>query len=595
MDVTASTKTGVWKYQKPWLSNDGLVWVHIGYGNWQLLPSTDARAESQLQALQRANYRDSRQHTLVTWLIQEGHLERKETIVAPQERPARPEAAQVESPRPPSIQSASQPALRNLNIIEKPLGIPLTVQDFIGQRVALLGISGSGKTNSAAAIIEELIPYLPMTIIDIEGEYHTLKTLFKVLVVGRSPNCDIDVPTIHAESLAEYAYANNVNVVLDFKYHDHEEEMFEFCELYFERIWKMAIHNPTPKPYEIVIEESHEFIPQSSNTPISKLFKRIATRGRKHGLGVILASQRSTLVDKNVLTQAGIYFLHRVVHPKDMQVYKDFIPLKPADVETLVGQLQPGECVFMRDHKPQRAKIRKRYTVHAGSTPTLGQPATGNDEKPELKQIDAVLLDDLRSMFNAPPKDDHAAMRVQIAELEQRNTLLQIENGDLRKKIADLERDKKDYVGQDVPATIKLETTQADGAPSIVEIAAEKVVTAEERAYRQRVSNQEKAFQKVLSRFSELPNWQRFSLAYMTETGKSYSLERLANAIGVQPKTATDKPLTELRDWEFVSRTGSRGNYVFTSRLDQQLKANYPDLDSDELKKKLFKTVKELA
>lgn len=573
-----------WWYQTPWLHESGQVWVHGGYGHWRLLPQDDERAKAQLEQLQRLgeNFRNSRQHTLETWLIHQGHVVRKEIEV---------------------IESPTQPVVKNLNIIQSPSDISLTVQDFIGQRVALLGISGSGKTNTAATLIEELISYLPMSIIDIEGEYWTLKSKYKVLVVGRSPNCDIDVPTIHAEALAEYAYQNNVNVVLDFKYHDHEEEMFEFCQLYFERIWKLATRNQ--KPYEIVIEESHEFIPQSANTPISKLFKRIATRGRKHGLGVILASQRSTLVDKNVLTQAGIYFLHRVVHPKDMQVYKEFIPLKPAEVESFVGNLQPGECVFMRDHKPQPAKIRHRYTVHAGSTPTLGQ---GAEEQPALKQIDDTLLDDLRSMFNAPPKDDFAALRQRIADLELVNKYLNERNADLEAENAKLRKELTEYVGQDVP-TILPEIEPEDGkkvvenvsdsddvtSGSIMVIAAAKAVTTEQKAYERRVNTQKAAFEKFLANVKELPNWQRFALAFMEESNKAWNLEDLAAAIAVRHKTVTDAPLSYFREIGIVKRFGSRGNHTFKSELTTFLKTNYSELDPDELKKQLFKTVKELA
>jgi len=52
----------------------------------------------------------------------------------------------------------------------------LQTQDLIGRCVAVLGISGSGKTNTAAVLVEELLSSgVPMTIVDIEGEYWGLK------------------------------------------------------------------------------------------------------------------------------------------------------------------------------------------------------------------------------------------------------------------------------------------------------------------------------------------------------------------------------------------------------------------------------------
>ena len=50
--------------------------------------------------------------------------------------------------------------------------VSLSIGDVIGESVAVLGIKGSGKTNSAAVWIEEILSAaLPLTVVDIEGEY----------------------------------------------------------------------------------------------------------------------------------------------------------------------------------------------------------------------------------------------------------------------------------------------------------------------------------------------------------------------------------------------------------------------------------------
>jgi len=80
----------------------------------------------------------------------------------------------------------------------------LQTQDLIGRCVAVLGISGSGKTNTAAVLVEELLSSgVPMTIVDIEGEYWGLKEKYEVLVAGRSEHADVEFDAAHAGSLAE--------------------------------------------------------------------------------------------------------------------------------------------------------------------------------------------------------------------------------------------------------------------------------------------------------------------------------------------------------------------------------------------------------
>ena len=51
-------------------------------------------------------------------------------------------------------------------------GFELQTQTLVGRGIAVLGITGAGKTNTAAVLIEELLSNdLPLTIVDIEGEY----------------------------------------------------------------------------------------------------------------------------------------------------------------------------------------------------------------------------------------------------------------------------------------------------------------------------------------------------------------------------------------------------------------------------------------
>ena len=78
----------------------------------------------------------------------------------------------------------------------KPLNISrdlnLNLEDLIGQCIAILGIRGSGKSNTAGVIFEELLQNnYPLSIVDIEGEYFGLKEKYEVLVVGTGEGVEI--------------------------------------------------------------------------------------------------------------------------------------------------------------------------------------------------------------------------------------------------------------------------------------------------------------------------------------------------------------------------------------------------------------------
>jgi len=289
----------------------------------------------------------------------------------------------------------------------------LTTDSFVGKSTALLGITGSGKTNSAAVLIEELLSNgLPMTICDIEGEYYGIKQRHDVLVAGRSEHAELLLNPENAGALARASIERGISVILDLSEYT-EEESYRCLVEYFTVLWDVA--SKVKRPYQVVLEEAHEWLPEGTRTPLKALLTRIALRGRKRGLGMILMSQRSAKVAKDVLTQAALLFLHKVVHPTDMRVYKDLIPLPPAEVERLVGALQPGQVVVVSNHTPQVVQIRLRHTFHAGSTPVLGEHA-----QPELRRINETLLHELQQMIatSSPAAKDERRLEKRMRELE---------------------------------------------------------------------------------------------------------------------------------------------------------------------------------
>lgn len=68
-----------------------------------------------------------------------------------------------------------------------------------------------------------------------------------------------------------------------------------------------------------VVEEGHNFCPQSSTAISSQILKTIASEGRKFGLGLLIVSQRPAIVDKNVLSQCGIQIILKITNPNDLK------------------------------------------------------------------------------------------------------------------------------------------------------------------------------------------------------------------------------------------------------------------------------------
>lgn len=74
-------------------------------------------------------------------------------------------------------------------------------------------------------------------------------------------------------------------------------------------------------PFQIVLEEAHNFIPSRSEgtegTPSLATVRKIITEGRKFGTGMLIISQRPSRLDETILAQCNSFLVLRLVNPKD--------------------------------------------------------------------------------------------------------------------------------------------------------------------------------------------------------------------------------------------------------------------------------------
>ncbi len=321
--------------------------------------------------------------------------------------------------------------------------LDLDLEAIIGQCVAILGIRGSGKSNTAGVIFEELLRHsYPMSIVDIEGEYFGLKEKYEVLVVGTGDGVEIEIDADCAGEIAQVSMEENVPVVLDLSGFLSDERT-ELLKAYLSSLWNLA--GTLRRPYIIGIEEAHEFIPQGVKTELKEMIARIALRGRKRGLGGIIVSQRSAKVDKDVLSQAGMLFLHRVVHEVDMRVYGELLPWRKNEVKEIVNSLDTGDCIYMNGDRILPIYVRERKTFHAGFTPSLESV-----KSPELRKVSESIIEAIeKARSGKRRKSAEDGLRDRITRLE--GTLATKDE-----RIADLEEVARTlgYIKLELPSSV---------------------------------------------------------------------------------------------------------------------------------------------
>lgn len=247
-------------------------------------------------------------------------------------------------------------------------------------RTCVIGSSGSGKSYTVGVICEELCKnHVPFALIDIEGEYPALKEKYEAIWIGEEEQCDLRWSAIDLDELAKHALYSPP-LILDLSdVSSPKEKVSKLLTGIYSEISKQRV------PYLIVLEEADRFIPQSKDK--LQIFDEIARRGRKRGLGLMLCTQRPSLVDKNVLSQCANQLIGKLVIKNDLQSVAQFFQSRGLPKQ--LTSLSPGMFYALGGMSPIPAciKIRKRITRHGGITPKLASRIV----KPSKEVIERLL------------------------------------------------------------------------------------------------------------------------------------------------------------------------------------------------------------
>ena len=249
-------------------------------------------------------------------------------------------------------------------------GGPFTIDAnlIVTGRTCVLGSSGSGKSYAVGVLCEELCRNdVPFAIIDTEGEHTGLKEKFEAIWVGEDQDSDLSWEGLDLADLARQAPDISPLIVDVSDLQDPKAKVATFIEALYSTLTERRT------PYLVVVEEADKFIPQyGQRVPI---FSEVARRGRKRGMGLMICSQRPSLVDKNVLSQCGNQLIGKLIIQNDLQSVAQFFPGKGLPKE--LTALKAGQFFAMGGFSPAPSlvAIKKRLTKPGGVTPAISKRA----------------------------------------------------------------------------------------------------------------------------------------------------------------------------------------------------------------------------
>lgn len=331
---------------------------------------------------------------------------------------------------------------------------------FVTSTQVILAKKGSGKSYTASVQAEELLAAGHQVVaIDPTGAWWGLRSRadgtpgFAIAVLG-GDHGDVPLESTSGQIVADAVVESGQSMIIDVSLFT-PAEMHRFLQPFLATLYRR-----NRAPMHLMVDEADVVAPQKpygSEMGVLHAMQNIVRRGRIKGIGCTMITQRPSVLNKDVLTQADMLTALRMNHPLDLKAVKEWVTTHDtqgharAFLESLpsleIGTAwvwAPASNLF------QKVKIRPRTTFDSGRTPEAGEVAAPREMAAiDIKKLGKAIADSQQRAKENDPK----ALRERIAQLEsqQRDPLTQtlLEQGsqkiqDLQQKVKDLEHANED-------------------------------------------------------------------------------------------------------------------------------------------------------
>jgi hypothetical protein len=298
--------------------------------------------------------------------------------------------------------------------------IQIDLQRLLVSRLLVQANSGAGKSWALRRILEQTHGQVPHVVIDVEGDFHTLREKFPyVLFGGAGADCKIEVKIagLLARRVLEHGFSSILDIS-ELKAHDR----LRFVRLFLEAL--LDAPRALRRPLLVVVDEAQIFCPEKGQAESAAAVIDLMTRGRKRGYCGVIATTRISKLHKDAAAEANNKLIGRSALDLDMKRSGDELGFSGREQLLTLRDLDPGVFYVFGpaiSKIVRQVRIGKVHTTHP-EPGTRGQVTT----PPAPEKMKAVLakLADL-------PKE--------VEEQEGEIDRLLRENADLRHRARSLE------------------------------------------------------------------------------------------------------------------------------------------------------------
>ena len=229
------------------------------------------------------------------------------------------------------------------------IGVTANIDDLVQFHTAVLGVTGTGKTELALDIVREAVKNeFKVFCVDFTGEYKArlsdLNPIFPAPTAAQIADLDQKLFAVEtgtfgagAEKAALKGCLATIRggvetqikdllegadgiAILELTEISNTKATLRITELYLSTIMAWARKHRQARKVLIVLEEAHTIIPETFSSGfdgdtqwVVSRIGQIALQGRKYGVGLLVISQRTALVSKTILSQCNTFLTHSLI------------------------------------------------------------------------------------------------------------------------------------------------------------------------------------------------------------------------------------------------------------------------------------------
>jgi len=340
-----------------------------------------------------------------------------------------------------------------------------------GLRIAILAMSGHGKSNAAADIVEDVLDQQGQAIVlEPITEWHTLKARYNNVVTVGGEYQDLPLEPDFAREYVHASLENGVNLIVNVSDLEEESEQRKFVADFLWNLYRSE--QKYRRVVFLAVEEADTWAPQMWDQTSKQSLARvslIAKHGRKIGIFPIFITQRPADFHKSPLSQCNVILFGKFTSSADLDpktgvmyvVKKLHIPIQEKDI---IG-LETGEFIAWDKFGVHKVKVRKRLCPHGADTPlvapvpfaagvteTLGSLKVSIEKALEARRRERSETERLRADLEAKEKElqewkKKAEIKIAVTELLQ-PSVQGPEPPDLKAKIEELTQTYEERISE---------------------------------------------------------------------------------------------------------------------------------------------------